>query len=55
VALAKTLDMTTVAEGVETGSQKAILKKLGCDGYQGYLITTPLSAESFEAQFLRQN
>lgn len=55
VALAKTLDMTTVAEGVENGSQKAILKKLGCDSYQGYLITTPLSAESFEAQFLRPN
>ena len=53
VALAKTLDMTTVAEGVETESQIAILKRLGCDGYQGYLIATPLSAEPFEAQFLR--
>ncbi len=51
VALAKTLDMTTVAEGVETESQRAILKRLGCDGYQGYLAATPLSAEPFEAQF----
>jgi EAL domain-containing protein (putative c-di-GMP-specific phosphodiesterase class I) len=55
VALAKTLDMTTVAEGVETESQRAILKRLGCDGYQGYLAATPLSAEPFEAQFLRPN
>ena len=53
VALAKTLDMTTVAEGVETNSQCAILKQLGCDSYQGYLVSEPLSAESFEAKFLR--
>ena len=55
VALAKTLDMSTVAEGVETKSQHAILKQLGCDSYQGYLGSTPLSAESFEAQFLRSS
>jgi EAL domain-containing protein (putative c-di-GMP-specific phosphodiesterase class I) len=55
VALAKTLNMTTVAEGVETESQKTILKKLGCDGYQGYLIATPMPAEPFEAHFLHPN
>ncbi|MGB2401635.1 MAG: EAL domain-containing protein [Porticoccaceae bacterium] len=53
VALAKTLDMTTVAEGVETASQRAALKRLGCDCYQGYLTAAPLPAESFEAEFLR--
>ena len=55
VALAKTLNMTTVAEGVETESQKTILKRLGCDGYQGYLVATPLPAEPFEAHFLHPN
>ena len=53
VALAKTLDMITVAEGVETASQRAALKRLGCDCYQGYLTAAPLPAESFEAEFLR--
>lgn len=53
VALAQTLDMSTVAEGVETEGQHTILMELGCDSYQGYLVSEPLPAESFEAKFLR--
>jgi len=38
-----------VAEGVETESQRAELKSLGCDLFQGYLCSRPLPAASFIA------
>ena len=49
VAMAKALDLTTVAEGVETEAQLELLKKLGCDEIQGYLFSRPLSADDFGA------
>ena len=52
VALAETLNMETVAEGVETEGQRAILKKLGCNSFQGYLVAKPKPADKFEEQFL---
>ena len=36
VALGKGLDLTVVAEGVESQEQLAILKNMGCDQYQGF-------------------
>jgi diguanylate cyclase (GGDEF)-like protein/PAS domain S-box-containing protein len=39
VELAHTLKMTTTAEGVETASQRKILKAAGCDEMQGYLFS----------------
>ncbi len=41
------LGMTTIAEGVESESQRATLEALGCDGLQGYLICPPLPAGEF--------
>jgi EAL domain-containing protein (putative c-di-GMP-specific phosphodiesterase class I) len=41
VALATALDMTTVAEGVETEAQMAELRLLGCAAAQGYFIGRP--------------
>lgn len=49
VAMAKALDLTTVAEGVETAEQLEILKDMGCDQIQGYLFSRPLPAEEFLA------
>jgi diguanylate cyclase (GGDEF)-like protein len=40
--LAKQLDLTIVAEGVETREQLDILKELGSDRLQGYLIARPM-------------
>ncbi len=52
VALAKSLGLTTVAEGVENSEQFDVLKSIGCDVMQGYLISKPLPKEEFERLFL---
>jgi diguanylate cyclase (GGDEF)-like protein/PAS domain S-box-containing protein len=41
LSLGRSLDLTTVAEGVETQAQLAILRSEGCDEMQGYLIGRP--------------
>jgi diguanylate cyclase (GGDEF)-like protein len=52
VAMAKALDLKTVAEGVETQEQSDWLVKEGCDFLQGYLISKPIPADEFEKRFL---
>lgn len=47
IALAKTLGLKIVAEGVETVLQQTILNELGCDVLQGYLLGKPVPAETF--------
>ncbi|WP_414609523.1 EAL domain-containing protein [Stenotrophomonas sp. BR163] len=42
VALGRALNLRVVAEGVETQGQREHLKQLGCDVYQGYLLSRPL-------------
>lgn len=54
VAIAHTLRLKVLAEGVETCEQLAFLKEQGCDCYQGYLMSKPIPADQFE-QLLRQN
>lgn len=53
IAMAKSLHLTIVAEGVETVEQLAILKNLDCDQYQGYLFSRPLPKNEFEELFSR--
>lgn len=53
IALAQSLGMTVVAEGVETEAQRTALMGLGCDLYQGYLYSRPLPAEEFAALLRR--
>jgi len=45
MALAKSLNLTTVAEGVENEKQKEILRESKCDMLQGYLYSKPLSLD----------
>lgn len=52
IALARSLGLHTVAEGVETEGQKEVLESLGCDMIQGYLISKPLPMAEFERRFL---
>jgi diguanylate cyclase (GGDEF)-like protein/PAS domain S-box-containing protein len=46
VALAKTLRMMVIAEGVETQMQRDYLRRLGCDAVQGFGIGRPQSASA---------
>ncbi len=48
IAMAHSLDMEVIAEGVETQSQRSLLHSLNCTNYQGYLFSKPLAADSFE-------
>lgn len=41
IALAHALELTVVAEGVETEGQQALLREMGCDCAQGYLLARP--------------
>jgi len=51
IAMAHTLGLSVVAEGVETRPQLGMLRELGCDEAQGYLFGRPVPAEQF-AQLL---
>ncbi len=48
VMMAHSLDLTVVAEGVETEAQRTYLERHGCDLYQGHLLSPPLSASDME-------
>ncbi|CAB3778912.1 putative bifunctional diguanylate cyclase/phosphodiesterase [Pararobbsia alpina] len=49
IALAHSLDMDVVAEGVETQTQLEKLNSLLCDQVQGFLLARPLTSEAFGA------
>ncbi|MGI9288050.1 MAG: putative bifunctional diguanylate cyclase/phosphodiesterase [Pseudomonadales bacterium] len=53
IAMAQALQLTTVAEGVETEEQRDKLIAKGCDVLQGYLLGKPMCASEFEDTFLR--
>ncbi|HEY8560168.1 MAG TPA: EAL domain-containing protein [Pyrinomonadaceae bacterium] len=54
VMLARNLGMKVIAEGVETQAQLEELKKLNCEGAQGYLFAAPMSFEKVQ-YFLNEN
>jgi EAL domain-containing protein (putative c-di-GMP-specific phosphodiesterase class I) len=47
VALAGSLNLAVVAEGVETQAQCDLLAVEGCHAYQGYLFSRPLPPDQF--------
>ena len=54
IAMARSLNMTTVAEGVETQAQLDFLTAQDCDVMQGYFISRPLPAEQLTAMLCRE-
>ena len=54
IAMADTLNINVIAEGVETEEQQKQLLQKGCTRYQGFLFGKPMPIESFDA-FLRLN
>jgi diguanylate cyclase (GGDEF)-like protein len=54
IAMAHSLKLKVVAEGVETKEQLNYLDKLGCDEIQGYLLSTPLPSQEIEKLLLEE-
>ncbi|MDD4855284.1 MAG: EAL domain-containing protein [Sulfuricurvum sp.] len=48
IALAESMGLSVIAEGVETQEQRDMLAKIGCYAYQGYWFSRPLALEEFE-------
>lgn len=53
VAMAHSLDLAVIAEGVELSEQLEFLERLGCHLYQGYLHSRPLPLNEFRAMLLQ--
>ena len=53
IALAKSLGLDLIAEGVETDAQKEFLVECGCENLQGFYYCKPMAADEMEKKCLR--
>ncbi len=54
VKMVRDLNMTTVAEGVETEEQVEFLNQIGCEVAQGYFYEKPMPAEEYAKKYLEK-
>ncbi len=54
VSLARTLQVATVAEGIETEMQLELIRAAGCNEYQGFLFSRPLPAAQIDAMLAKR-
>ena len=54
VNLAHALKLNVVAEGVETDEQSRLLRLVGCDEMQGFLVSKAVPIDTFEAKYLQR-
>jgi diguanylate cyclase (GGDEF)-like protein/PAS domain S-box-containing protein len=47
IGMGRNLNLQTIAEGVETTAQLEFLRSLGCDGFQGFLLSKPVPESDF--------
>jgi diguanylate cyclase (GGDEF)-like protein len=52
ITLARGLGVQVIAEGVENTLQRDFLELHGCDAFQGYLFSRPITLSDFESQYL---
>ena len=50
IAMAQSLGLELIAEGVETRPQRRLLEEMGCRRYQGYLFSKPVPIDDFETR-----
>ncbi|MBP5604320.1 MAG: EAL domain-containing protein, partial [Ruminiclostridium sp.] len=55
IRMAHSIELITIAEGVETVIQADFLRSLGCDIIQGYLFARPMPVEDFESLMKKEN
>lgn len=53
VHLTKSLNISTVAEGVETEENESLIQSLGCDYGQGYFYSRPVSSKEFSEKYMQ--
>ena len=54
IAMAETLNLDVIAEGVETDEQRELLISCGCDAYQGFLFGKPMPIDQFNLALSRK-
>ncbi len=55
ISLGQALGLSVIAEGIETKEVAGLLREMGCNEGQGYLISKPIPAKEFEKAFLQKD
>ena len=55
VGMCKEMNISSLAEGVETEEQLSVLQKLGCSLIQGYFFSKPIPYAKFEEAYLNKS